>query len=123
MLLCPRRQSNQSAAGGLLHEHYACGSAHRRLVPGPLFTGACNFGWYVSFGGPKTCPCFLLLPGFRPYCHPNLRQLHANVHRLVPTYLFCAVVFELPPEIAHLPWLCPGRRCHFSALFHRILHR
>ena len=38
-LSCPFGAIHLEIAGERLHGHFACGSTHRRLVPGPLFTG------------------------------------------------------------------------------------
>ena len=126
MLLCPRRQSNQSAAGG--SRNRTGGRAARSSMPsppGPPFTRAGNFGWYISSGGQNLSGVYAAFRATGPCCFKICCSDRSIQRRLVPAYLFGAVgVGQAHPATTdQLPWLCHGRRCHFSPPFHQILHR
>ena len=63
----------KESPGTAFDEHVACGRAHRRLVPGPLFTRVGNFGAPVVFGGQNQdrFPSYSRPTG--AFCYPNLK--------------------------------------------------
>ena len=64
VLLCPRRQSNQNAAGAAFGEHLRGAGAHRRLAPDPLFLrGYPTVSLAHSSGGQSVVGLFLLASG------------------------------------------------------------
>ena len=82
----------KESPGTAFDEHVACGRAHRRLVPGPLFTRAGHFSLMRVPGrqNQDRFPSYSRATG--PFCYQNIVVLYSNAHRLVPAYLFGAVV-------------------------------
>ncbi len=70
--------------------------AERALIvtfpPVPLFTGAGHFGLLISFGGLSFDRAPLYYRPTGAFFQQNCKLLLANVHRLVPAYLFGAAV-------------------------------
>ena len=120
MLLCPRRQSNQNAAGDGSDERLRAAGAHSRLSPDPRLRGCVPSGLCMFPAGKiKICFCPTIGP-LGPTAIKICKTFHTNVHRLVRPYLFGAAVVG-HSATAQPPQFCCTRRCYFNCISPKFL--
>ena len=87
LLLCPRRQSNQNAAGGSFDEHMACASVHRRRPPGPPIYGGVSLWPLCNPRRAKSRPVSVLFSAHRGLLPSKFEGIYILTHTAwcVPT--------------------------------------
>ena len=83
---------NQRSPGNGSGERLRGAGAHSYLFPGPLFTGAYPFGFFVASGGLSFDRAIFYSRALGPFAIKICKFLLANVHRLLHPYLLGAVV-------------------------------
>ena len=85
------QKGTKDAPRGFLHEHLAAGGCSKASPPGPRLRGCVTLvGTIVPAGKDMTMLTSILGP-LGPTAIKICRHSYANVHRLVPAYLFGAV--------------------------------
>ena len=70
------------------------------IAPGPPVTGACPFGYLIDSGGQNQDLFPFYSRALGPFAIKICKLLPSIVHRLVPAYLFGAVVIDCPAALA-----------------------
>ena len=102
----------KESPGTAFDEHVACGRAHRRLVPGPLFTRAGHFGLLLPSGGLNFDRAFFYSRPTGAYCHQNLQAAAPIAHRLLHPYLFGGAVGGQNQDLLPFYSRATGTCCH-----------